>query len=404
MPDAPEHTALADHVVAFGRVLRRAGLKIGSHQIMDAVRAVECVGVQRRADVYQALFSVFVQRREHIPLFDEAFRLFWRAPSQRAQMMNLMLPQAPAPPPAPPKQRTRAQQALQEPEQKKRIQPRRVEEKRDIAAVYSPNEALRRKDFGAFTAEEVAAAKAFLRDLRWPLALQTTRRRSPREKGRHLHLRETMRRSLRDVGEFVELRYQGPKQKPRPVVVLCDISGSMEPYARMLLHFMHAITGGMERVESFVFGTRLTRITRYLRRTDVDEALDAVSRNVQDWSGGTRIGEALKTFNYHWLRRVLRSGGVVLVISDGCDRGDPALLAREMERLAHNCHRLLWLNPLLGYDAYEPLTRGMQAALPHIDDFLSVHNLESLEHLGAVLARLDAKRKPFHAGRMRVEP
>ena len=185
---------------------------------------------------------------------------------------------------------------------------------------------------------------------------------------------------------LIHLQHKGRKRKPRPIVVLCDISGSMEAYARMLLHFMQAITSDRQRVESFVFGTRLTRITRYLRQRDVDAALDAIAQEVEDWAGGTRIGAALKTFNYEWLRRTLRSGGVVLIISDGCDRGDTELLSREMARLARNCHRLLWLNPLLRYEGYEPLTQGMQAALPYIDDFLPVHNLESLEQLGEALS------------------
>ena len=200
--------------------------------------------------------------------------------------------------------------------------------------------------------------------------------------------RATLRQSLRHQGELLTLRRRGPKRKPRPVVVLCDISGSMEPYARMLLHFMHAVAERMDRVESFVFGTRLTRITRALERRDIDAALADVSADVNDWAGGTRIGEAIKAFKYDWLRRTLRSGGVVLVISDGCDRGDTTLLEREMARLHRNCHRLLWLNPLLRYDGYEPLTQGMQAALPHIDDFLPVHNLESLEQLGQTLTDL----------------
>ena len=380
-------SGLADRVVAFGRVLRRAGLKIGTHQMMDAAQALAHVGVARRDDVYQALFSVFVQRREHVELFDEAFRLFWQGPSEFSKMQR-MLPKAPAPSPNRPKQRTRVEQAMQEPEKKKKIYPRRSEEEITFVARYSPDEALRRKDFADFTAEEVTAAQAFLRTLRWPIAPRTTRRRSPRETGRVLDFRNTLRRSLRDGGELLALRYQGPKQKPRPVVVLCDISGSMEPYARMLLHFMHAATEAMARVESFVFGTRLTRITHPLRRRDVDEALAAVSRTVDDWSGGTRIGEAIKDFNYHWLRRVLPSDGVVLIISDGFDRGDPEVLAHEMDRLGRNCHRLLWLNPLLGFDAYEPLTRGMQAALPYIDDFLPVHNLASLEDLARILSKL----------------
>ncbi len=390
LPTQPA-TSLADHIVAFGRVLRRAGVEVGSHQIMDAVRAVEVVGVRREDDVYQALFSVFVRRRDQVELFDQAFHLFWRAPSQLPDLMQMMLPQVDAPPQHPP-QRQRAQDALQEQAQKKTIpKPRPSEEEQtevEILAAYSATEALRKKDFAAFTAEEVTAARALIRQMQWPIPPKVVRRRSPREKGRHLHLRATIRRSLRHHGELLNLRFQGPKKKPRPIVVLCDISGSMEPYARMLLHFTHAVTGGLDRVESFVFGTRLTRITRYLRRRDVDDAVAATAKAVNDWAGGTRIGEALKEFNYRWLRRVLRSGGVVLIISDGCDRGDTALLGREMARLKRNCHRLIWLNPLLGYDAYQPLTKGMLAALPHIDDFLAVHNLDALEQLGAALSSL----------------
>ena len=388
----PLATSLADHIVAFGRVLRRAGLGIGSHQIMDAVRAVEVVGVRREDDVYQALFSVFVRRRDQVDLFDQAFHLFWRAPSRLPELMQMMLPQIKTPPPERPKQRKRAQEALKEPGKKntgRKPLPQSEEQTQvELVMTYSVSEVLRKKDFAEFTAEEVAAAKVFIRKIRWPIKPRTVRRRSPREKGRQLNLRATIRRSLRHHGELLDLRFQGPKKKPRPVVVLCDISGSMEPYARMLLHFMHAITDGLDRVESFVFGTRLTRITRYLRRRDIDDAVAATASVVNDWAGGTRIGEAIKTFNYRWLRRVLRSGGVVLIISDGCDRGDTELLGKEMARLARNCHRLIWLNPLLGYDAYQPLTKGMIAVLPHIDDFLPVHNLESLEQLGVVLSNL----------------
>ena len=385
-------TSPADHIVAFGRVLRRAGLQVGSHQIMDAIRAVEVVGVRREDDVYQALFSVFVQRRDQVERFDQAFRLFWRAPAELPEVMAMLLPKAKVPTPPRPSQRRRVHEALQEPGQKGAAQREHREETREIdvewVATYSASEVLRRKDFAEFSAEEVAAAKAFIRRMQWPISPRSVRRRSLREKGRMLHLRATIRGGLRHHGELLDLRFQGPKKKPRPLVVLCDISGSMETYARMLLHFMHAITGGLERVESFVFGTRLTRITRYLRRRDIDDAVDATTAVVNDWAGGTRIGEAIKVFNYEWLRRVLRSGGVVLIISDGCDRGDTELLGREMARLARNCHRLIWLNPLLGYDAYEPLTKGMIAALPHIDDFLPVHNLASLEQLGRMLSTL----------------
>ena len=383
--------SLPDHIVAFGRVLRRAGVEVGSHQIMDAVRAVEVVGVRRQDDVYQALFSVFVRRRDQVELFDQAFHLFWRAPSELPDLMHMMLPQVDVPPPEQPRQRQRAQDALKEQPKKTIPKPRRQDEEQtevELLATYSAAEALRKKDFAAFTADEVAAAKDLIRQMHWPIPPKAVRRRSPLEKGRHLHLRATIRRSLRHHGELLDLRFQGPKKKPRPIVVLCDISGSMEPYARMLLHFMHAVTDGLDRVESFVFGTRLTRITRYLRRRDVDDAVAATSEVVNDWAGGTRIGEALKEFNYRWLRRV------VLIISDGCDRGDTALLGREMARLRRNCHRLIWLNPLLSYDAYQPLTKGMLAVLPHIDDFLAVHNLDALEQLGEALSMISRATGP----------
>ncbi|RMH49890.1 MAG: VWA domain-containing protein [Bacteroidetes bacterium] len=401
-PARPD-TALAEHIVAFGRVLRRAGLDIGSGQMMDAIRAVEAVGVRRRDDVYQALFSVFVRRPGQVELFDQAFHLFWRAPSELADLLQMMLPSAGAA--REPAARRRVQEALAEPED--RPPPpdpieRGEDEERDeveVVASYSAAEVLRKKDFAEFTAEEIAAAKEAIRRMQWPVEPQRVRRRTPRQPGRYLDLRRTIRQSLRRHGEFVDLRFQGPKRKPRPIVILCDVSGSMEPYARMLLHFMHAVSEGMERVESFVFGTRLTRITRHLRRRDIDAAIDDVAEQVTDWAGGTRIGEALRVFNYTWLRRVLRSGGVVLIISDGCDRGDVDRLEQEMARLARSCYRVLWLNPLLRYEGYEPLTRGMRAALPYVDDFLPVHNLESLEQLGAVLTQV--ARRPGQTWRQR---
>lgn len=382
------NTTLADHIIAFGRVLRRAGLDVGTGQLMDALRAVDHTGVRQREDVYQALYSVFVKRQTQVEVFDQAFHLFWRAPSELSEMLQMMLPSIDVPTgPNQPKQRVR--DALREdPPTPPEPAPRREMQEVELVATYSAAEALKQKDFAEFTAAEIEAAKAFLLQMRWPVEPRRVRRRSPRAPGRHLDVRQTIRQSLRRHGEMVELRHQGPKRKPRPIVVLCDISGSMEPYARMLLHFMHAVTGGMQRVESFVFGTRLTRITRYLHRRDVDEAIANVSDTVNDWSGGTRIGEALKRFNYDWLRRTLRSDGVVLIISDGCDRGDIDLLRVEMDRLARNAHRILWLNPLLGYELYEPLTRGMVAALPYIDDFLPVHNLASLEQLGRLLTEV----------------
>jgi uncharacterized protein with von Willebrand factor type A (vWA) domain len=227
--------------------------------------------------------------------------------------------------------------------------------------------------------------------MRWQIEERPTRRRRPDRRGRVLDFRRTLRRSTRYGGELVELAWRETRTTPRPLVVICDISGSMERYSRILLQFVHAITEGVDEVESFVFGTRLTRITRQLRHRDIDDALDAVSKHVLDWSGGTRIGDAVKEFNFRWGRRVLGRGPVVLLISDGWDRGEPELLRREMDRLQRSCHRLIWLNPLLGSPGYEPLTVGMQAALPFVDDFLPVHNLVSLEQLGAKLATLAAK-------------
>jgi hypothetical protein len=233
-------------------------------------------------------------------------------------------------------------------------------------------------------------------ELVWTLGERLTRRQ--RQGGKHrLDLRRTLRRSLRHGGEILEWARREPRRKPRPLVVICDISGSMERYTRLLLHFVYGLTQGLgQRVEAFAFGTRLTRLSRHLRERDIERALSGVSRAVVDWAGGTRIGDSLKSFNYEWGRRVLGGGAVVLIISDGWDRGEPEVLAHEMDRLRRSCHRLVWLNPLLGSAEYEPLTRGMQAALPYVDDFLPVHNLASLESLARHLERLDAGRLPRH--------
>jgi uncharacterized protein with von Willebrand factor type A (vWA) domain len=263
----------------------------------------------------------------------------------------------------------------------------------EVSRTYSAVEALRRKDFAALTADEYAAIKALMAQLHWRLGQRRTRRLTPGG-GPRLDLRRTLRRNLKYGGQVLNWSLRQPKAKPRPVVVSADISGSMERYTRLLLHFLYTLSRGLgQPVETFVFSTRLTHITRPLRHKDVDRALRDVSLTVKDWSGGTRIGEALKDFNFHWGRRVLGRGAVVILISDGWDRGDPALAAQEIARLQRSCYRLIWLNPLLGAPEYEPLTRGMQACLPHVDDFLPVHNLASLEELAEHLATLDDKRR-----------
>lgn len=229
-------------------------------------------------------------------------------------------------------------------------------------------------------------------EMRWNLGMRRTRRKAPVRSGSYPDMRRIVRRNLKYGAELLELTWRETKYKPRPLVIICDISGSMSLYSRLLLHFIHTISNGLMNVEAFVFGTRLTRITRQLKRRDVDDAVRDVSKTVQDWSGGTRIGDALHFFNHRWARRVLGRGAVVLIISDGWDRGDASVLQVEMDRLQHSCHRLIWLNPLLGSPDYRPLTIGMKTALPFIDDFLPAHNLDSLINLGNILSTIDDSR------------
>ncbi|MDQ4045326.1 MAG: VWA domain-containing protein, partial [Chloroflexota bacterium] len=255
--------------------------------------------------------------------------------------------------------------------------------------LFSAREALRKKDFSQFTNEEIAEARRVMAEMSWRLSTRETRRRQKAVRGDFIDYRRTLRQSMKQGGVPVDLRFRTRKQRMRPLVLICDISGSMDRYSRMLLRFVHALEHGLDSVEVFVFGTRLTRITRELRKRDVDQAIEDVVASVDDWSGGTRIGEAIKTFNYEWSRRVLRSGATVVVISDGWDRGDPDLLGDEMARLQRSCRRLIWLNPLLGAAGYQPLTQGIRAALPYIDHFLPVHNLQSLAALAALLGEAD---------------
>ena len=276
----------------------------------------------------------------------------------------------------------------------------------DLTRTYSAQEVLRQKDFADFNGREMAEAQRMMAALQWDLGRRLTRRMVPGDGGQ-LDLRRTVRRNLKYGGELLELASKKPKARPRSLVLICDVSGSMERYTRMFLHFIHTIALGQERLEAFLFATRLTRITRHLRYRSIDQAIDEVAKAVPDWAGGTRIGEAVKTFNYQWLRRVLRGQSVVLIISDGWDRGDPELLSRETSRLQRSCHRLIWLNPLLGSPDYQPLTVGMQAALPYVDDFLPVHNLTSLEALASRLSSLSPQRgtpTPYQPPRPDAEP
>jgi len=257
---------------------------------------------------------------------------------------------------------------------------------------YSAIEQLRKKDFENFTWDEIQEAKRLMSEMRWNLGMRPTRRKTPSSRGSYPDMRRIIRRNLKHGAEPIELTWRKIKRKPRPLVIICDISGSMSLYSRLLLHFIHTISNGLINVEAFVFGTRLTRITRQLQKRDVDDAVRDVSKTVQDWSGGTRIGDALHEFNHRWAKRVLGRGAVVLLISDGWDRGDADSLKAEMDRLQHSCHRLIWLNPLLGSPDYRPLTIGMKTALPFIDNFLPAHNLDSLISLGHLLSSIDDSR------------
>lgn len=376
---------LLANLVLFGRVLRGVGLDVNPGRLMDLVKALGFVSIGVRSDFYHASRSLLVHRREDIPLFDEAFQMFWQKPLADWELHELagrrIKRRQPEPLVAPPSiQADAPQESLPE-----------DAETRDVLEVektFSSGEALSEKDFSELSEEEIVEVRRLIAALVWRLGERRTRRHRP-GRGGILDLRRTMRRSLRHGGEILSFARRKPREKPRPLVVIADISGSMERYTRLLLHFVYGLTQGLgQRVEAFAFGTRLTRLSRHLHERNIERALSGVSHAVVDWAGGTRIGECLHTFNYDWARRVLGGGAVVLLISDGWDRGEPDVLSDEMARLRRSCHRLIWLNPLLGSEAYEPLTRGMVAALPYVDDFLPVHNLASLKQLGQHLERI----------------
>ncbi len=385
---------LLGHLLRFGQLLRVMGLDVSTRQVLDLVEALEYVSISSRTDFYHTCRALLVNRREDFLAFDQAFQILWQmegsdeegdGPSEGDRARRLRLP---------------SQKLAQDGGDGAggQIVPGEGEGEEEESTqtplmTYSPNEVLRSKDFGEMTWEEIQEAKQAIASLEWKLGERRTRRLRPNAKGR-LNLRRVIRDNLRHGGEPIRLAFRQRVYRPRSLVILCDVSGSMERYSRMLLHFVHALTHGLKDavVEVFCFGTRLTRITRHLRYKDVDESLDEVGQSVRDWSGGTRIGEALKAFNFQWARRVLGRGAVVLVISDGWDRGDLYLLAREIHRLQRSAYRLIWLNPLLGSDEYQPVQRGMTVVMPCVDDFLPVHNLASLEQLAQTLSTVAVQR------------
>jgi uncharacterized protein with von Willebrand factor type A (vWA) domain len=397
----------------FGRLLWESGIEVGPRKTLELAETLNFVDVTSKEDFYNTLKCSLLPKHEQAALFDQLFLYYWfmrdgkdkkannpkGAAKRDDRQMRL-----------PPSERKRLAEHMNANEQQRKdlrtemrqTERRRADERLDRedddddanpqGTAYSAIEMLRKKDFESFTWEEVQEAKRLMSEMRWHLGLRRTHRKSPARRGSYPDMRRIVRRNLKYGGEILELTWREIKRKPRPLVIICDISGSMSLYSRLLLHFIHTISNGLMNVETFVFGTRLTRITRQLKRRDVDDAVRDVAKTVQDWSGGTRIGDALHFFNHKWARRVLGRGAVALVISDGWDRGDAGLLQVEMDRLQHSCHRLIWLNPLLGSPDYRPLTIGMKTALPYIDNFLPAHNLDSLISLGNLLQTIDDSR------------
>ena len=383
--DPPSGGKLAENIMHFGRVLRGAGLPLGPGQVIDAITAAECGCLRSKDDFYWTLHSIFVKRYEHRTLFDQAFHAFWQKPKMIEQLMQLFFQEISRP--AGPQKKNAGHRRLanamfSEPEvQKLRPAPQDVIEI-DASHSYSAREILRQKDFEQMSTEEQAEARQAMARIRQQRVEIKTRRFRPSRTGR-VDLRRTLKAAARSG--LGELKHRTRALKEPPLVVLCDISGSMSGYSRMFLHFLHALTSDRSRVHVFLFGTRLSNITRALKRKDPDDAVEAVTAQVQDWSGGTRIGHCLKEFNFSWSRRVLGQNAHVLLISDGLDRDDSDLLDTEIARLGRASKRLIWLNPLLRFDGFEARTEGIRTILSHVDEFRPVHSLASLEDLAKSL-------------------
>lgn len=385
---------LPDNIAYFGRALRAAGLPVGPGVVLDAIRAVETAGIGQREDFYWTLHAVFVTRREHHLVFDQAFRVFWRRRQMLEKMLAMMSPTAPARPEhkgPPPLKRVEDAFFAGIGERREEEKPR-IEVETRLAV--STEEVFRAKDFAQMSADEIAEARRRIAALRLPDDRVATRRLIADRSGRRLDLRATLRASLRSGGELIDLHRRGPGERRPPLVALLDISGSMADYSRLVLHFMHALSAQRRGVSTFLFGTRLTNVSRALSHRDPDEALALAGDTAKDWSGGTRIASSLHAFNRYWSRRVLGQGAIVLLITDGLEREAGTHLAFEMDRLHRSCRRLIWLNPLLRYDGFEPRAAGVRAMLPHVDDFRPVHNLASMEMLVKALSVADDARLP----------
>jgi uncharacterized protein len=379
----------ADNLIGFARALRTAGVPVGPGAVIDAMNALQLVDIGNRTDVFATLHAIFVKRHEHTLVFAQAFDLFFRAADEWKQMLDSVpLPDQAKKKPQPASRRV--QEAFSQTQMTETPQAQTEEVRLSV----SDKEILQKKDFAQMTAVEIAEVTRAIANMRLPQAELRTRRYRPDARGLRLDMRRTLRGSLRTGGDIIDIRKLGRIEKPAPIVALLDISGSMSEYTRLFLHFLHAITDARKRVSVFLFGTRLTNVTRSLRARDPDEALARCSSAVEDWAGGTRIATSLHAFNKLWGRRVLGQGAIVLLISDGLEREADARLAFEMDRLHRSCRRLIWLNPLLRYGGFEPKAQGIKMMLPHVDEFRPVHNLSSIQGL---IEALSSMPQPHHS-------
>jgi uncharacterized protein len=379
--DPPSSGLIADNIVGFARSLRVAGVPVGPGAVIDAMQALRLIDIGKRADVFATLQAIFVTRHEHMLVFAQAFDLFFRVDQPWEHMLDsIPLPEHARKPPPPAARRVQEAFAQQE------MRQAGEEVEQDVRLSVSDQEILQKKDFAQMSAAEIAQAARAIAAMKLPQAELRTRRFKPHPKGSRFDLRRTLRGSLRTGGDIVEIRRLGRIDKPAPIVALLDISGSMSDYTRLFLQFLHAITDARKRVSVFLFGTRLTNVSRVLRARDPDEALSGCTAAVEDWSGGTRIATSLHAFNKLWSRRVLSQGAIVLLITDGLEREADARLTFEMDRLHRSCRRLIWLNPLLRFEGFQAKAQGIKMMLPHVDEFRPVHNLESIEELVAALS------------------
>ena len=386
MVQLPIEGRIAENIMYFARLLRSAGLPVGPGRVLDAIKAVKLVGIGSQDDLYWVLFSQFVNRHDQRELFDQAFHIFWRNPRIMERVMGAMLPTVRIEQDDLHEMSRRLSEAMATGNEDSKPNQDSEQIEFDASFTFSDSEVLQEKDFEDMTAKEITQAKKAIEKLHLPIMNISTRRFQRSETKRRVDMRTTLRAALR-APDSIPLRFKKTKLRHPPLVMLCDISGSMSQYSRMFLHFMHAITNDRDRVHCFVFGTRLTNISRHLKHRDVDLALDKSSDAVKDWSGGTRIGSSLKEFNNFWSRRVLAQGAVCILITDGLDREEAKGLEKEMDRLSKSTRRLIWLNPLLRYEGFEPKAKGIKAILPYVDDFRAVHNLQSLMDLSQVLSQ-----------------